>query len=221
MLRRSATRRVAPLLLALCASAGGLDARAVAARSVGHPSAGPHTLARATHSRRSLVLGAAERGGSATLAPASAGEQGMGGRVGRAVVSGTGWTSFYGGRGYAASTKDITPGSEAMQWYLRAIGRDKLLDREKEIILASRIRILLDWEGRRLQEEEMLDRKISVEEWAEVIGACSPRRMPRFTAAKASGLRAARPAAPRAEARERASARARTHARTHRPRHAI
>jgi len=57
-----------------------------------------------------------------------------------------------------------------MQWYLRAIGRDKLLDREKEIILASRIRRLLDWENRKAQEEEMLNRKITMKEWADVVG---------------------------------------------------
>jgi hypothetical protein len=87
-----------------------------------------------------------------------------------------GWTSFYGVNRFAGSTKDITPGSESMQWYLNAIGRDKLLDREKEIILASRIRRLLDWENRRVQEEEMLARKITMQEWAEVIGARARRR---------------------------------------------
>lgn len=81
-----------------------------------------------------------------------------------------GWTSFYGMNRFSASTKDITPGNEAMQWYLRAIGRDKLLDRETEIILASRIRRLLDWETRKEQEEEMLGRAITNAEWADVVG---------------------------------------------------
>lgn len=165
-------RRVAPLFLALSASAGGLDAhRTSSARSLGRLSSGAYPVARTVSPQRAAVLCDLGRGGAATLAPVSSVEGN--GRVGKAVISsGTGWTSFYGVSRYAASTKDITPGSEAMQWYLRAIGRDKLLDREKEIILASRIRILLDWEGRRLQEEEMLDRKITLEEWSEVIGAC-------------------------------------------------
>ncbi|KAG8470490.1 hypothetical protein KFE25_008911 [Diacronema lutheri] len=169
--RCGANGHVAALVLALSASAGGLDARlARVAQTSGRAPAPASALARRADSHRSLVLCSGGRGG-ATLAAIGSAERSRGGRVGkRTILSHTGWTSFYGVNRYAASTKDITPGSEAMQWYLRAIGRDKLLDREKEIILASRIRILLDWEGRRLQEEEMLGRKVTLDEWAEVIG---------------------------------------------------
>jgi hypothetical protein len=109
-------------------------------------------------------------GRGVTLAPAVGRGRPRGITAGSQAGS-PGWTSFYGMNRFAGSSKDKTPGSESMQWYLRAIGRDKLLDREKEIILASRIRLLLDWENRRLQEEEMLDRKITMQEWADVVGA--------------------------------------------------
>jgi len=194
--RCGANGHVAALVLALSASAGGLDARlARVAQTSGRAPAPASALARRADSHRSLVLCSGGRGG-ATLAAIGSAERSRGGRVGkRTILSHTGWTSFYGVNRYAASTKDITPGSEAMQWYLRAIGRDKLLDREKEIILASRIRILLDWEGRRLQEEEMLGRKVTLDEWAEVIGKSRPARAcaggtgpiaPRASAAAAS-----------------------------------
>jgi len=157
------------LLLLLTASVAGLRAGA------GAPRAG--LIRRApVGGRASLLAAAAGKGRTRSTASSPRSYAARGSSSRSAVLDGSqgspsgGWTSFYGVNRYSASTKDITPGSESMQWYLRAIGRDKLLDREKEIILASRIRRLLDWENRKAQEEEMLGRPISTREWAEVIG---------------------------------------------------